>query len=69
MKLFKRIRSYFKCLFRDKYGMIKDINELPKEIPQYEYELIARSFLPFIVEYFENDENRKEFERYIGKDT
>lgn len=39
----------------------------PQEIPQYEYELIARSFLPFIVEYFENSENMKEFEN-IGKD-
>ena len=67
MKLFKRIKAYFKWLFRDKYVTIKDINELPQEIPQYEYELIARSFLPFIVEYFENSENMKEFEN-IGKD-
>ena len=31
---------------------------IPKNIPDYEYELIARSFLPFVLKYFENEENK-----------
>ena len=37
---------------------------IPKNIPDYEYELIARSFLPFVLKYFENEENWEDFERW-----
>ena len=44
--------------------MPKDMeNEILRTLPDYEYELIARSFLPFVLKYFENEENWKDFER------
>ena len=34
------------------------IVDLPTKVPDYEYEVLARSFLPYILEYFSKEENK-----------
>ena len=36
--------------------------KIPKKVPDYKYETLARSFLPFILDYFGKDENMRDFE-------
>ncbi|MBQ8212965.1 MAG: hypothetical protein IJZ80_03060 [Clostridia bacterium] len=41
--------------------------DLPIKIPDYEYGVLARSFLPYIIEYFSKEENVKDFEEWKTK--
>ena len=43
------------------------IVDLPTKVPDYEYEVLARSFLPYILEYFSKEENVKDFEEWKAK--
>ena len=43
------------------------IVDLPTKVPDYEYEILARSFLPYILEYFSKEENVKNFEEWKAK--
>ena len=43
------------------------IVDLPTKVPEYEYEVLARSFLPYILEYFSKEENVKDFEEWKAK--
>ncbi len=67
MSLCRKLYISFLWLLINKCGCMDDDEEpkaIPKNIPDYEYELIARSFLPFVLKYFENEENWKDFERW-----
>ncbi len=41
--------------------------ELPTKVPDHEYEALARSFLPYILEYFSKEENLKDYEQWKAK--
>jgi len=41
--------------------------EIPTKVPDSEYEALARSFLPYILEYFSKEENMKDFEEWKAK--
>ena len=43
------------------------IVDLPTKVPDYEYEVLARSFLPYILEYFSKEENVKDFEEWKAR--
>ena len=67
LNLFQKL--YFTCvwLFNNKLGAIADDSSEPKalkDIPDYEYEALARSFLPFILDYFSKEENVRDFEEW-----
>lgn len=67
MSLCRKLYISFLWLWINKRGCMDDDEEtktIPKNIPDYEYELIARNFLPFVLKYFENEENWKDFERW-----
>ena len=60
MSLYRKLYISFLWLRINKLGyLVGDAEQktIPKNIPDYEYELIARSFLPFILKYFEDEEN------------
>lgn len=67
MSLCRKLYISILWLLINKRGCMDDNEEpktISKNIPDYEYELIARSFLPFVLKYFENEENWKDFERW-----
>jgi len=67
LSLYRKLYISFLWLWINKLGCMDDNEEpktISKNIPDYEYELIARSFLPFVLKYFENEENWKDFERW-----
>ena len=41
--------------------------EIPIKVPDSEYEALARSFLPYIIEYFGKEENMKDYEEWKAK--
>ncbi len=43
------------------------IVDLPTKVPDYEYEVLARSFLPYILEYFSKEENMRDFEDWKAR--
>ncbi len=43
------------------------IVDLPTKVPDYEYETLARSFLPFILDYFSKEENMRDFEEWKAR--
>ena len=43
------------------------IVDLPTKVPDYEYEVLARSFLPFILDYFSKEENMRDFEEWRAR--
>jgi hypothetical protein len=42
----------------------KKCNKDKFDIPQYEIEVLARAFLPAVLNYYRTEEGKKEFERW-----
>ena len=57
-------------LFGNKLGLMGGDSltvEIPIKVPDSEYEALARSFLPYIIEYFGKEENMKDYEEWKAK--
>ena len=70
MSLFKKLYYFGLWLFGNKLGLMGGDSltvELPTKVPDSEYEALARSFLPYILEYFSKEENMKDFEEWKAK--
>ena len=70
MSLFKKIYYVGLWLLSNKLALSGGddlIVDLPTKVPDYEYEVLARSFLPYILEYFSKEENVKDFEEWKAK--
>ena len=70
LRLFRKLYFTFIWLFNNKLGAIADNSskpKIPKDIPDYEYETLARSFLPYILDYFSKEENMKNFEAWKAR--
>ena len=66
----KKIYYTFLWLLSNKLGCMSGGQSevtVPKKVPDYEYETLARSFLPFVLEYFSKEENLKDFEEWKAK--
>lgn len=67
LSIFKKIYYTWLWLFNNKLGAMEDNTlevKIPKKVPDYEYETLARSFLPFILDYFSKEENMRDFEKW-----
>ena len=70
MSLFKKLYYAGLWLLSNKLAMSGGddlIVHLPTKVPDYEYEVLARSFLPYILEYFSKEENVKDYEEWKAK--
>lgn len=70
MSLYKKLYYFGLWLLSNKLGLAGEDSltvELPTKIPDHEYEALARSFLPYILEYFSKEENMKDFEEWKAK--
>ena len=70
MSLFKKLYYFGLWLFGNKLGLMGGDSltvEIPIKVPDSEYEALARSFLPYILEYFSKEENMKDFEEWKAK--
>ena len=70
MSLFKKLYYAGLWLLSNKLAMAGGdalIVDLPTKVPDYEYEVLARSFLPYILEYFSKEENVKDFEDWKAR--
>ena len=41
--------------------------KIPIKVPDYEYETLARRFLPFNLDYFSKEENMRDFEDWKAR--
>ena len=70
MSLYKKLYYFGLWLLSNKLGLIGGDSltvDLPTKIPDHEYEALARSFLPYILEYFSKEENIKDYEEWKAK--
>ncbi len=70
MSLYKKLYYFGLWLLSNKLGLAGGDSltvELPTKITDHEYEALARSFLPYILEYFSKEENMKDFEEWKAK--
>lgn len=70
MSLHKKLYYFGLWLLSNKLGLVGGDSltvELPSKVPDHEYEVLARSFLPYILEYFSNEENVKDYEEWKAK--
>ena len=70
MSLYKKLYYFGLWLLSNKLGLVGGdslIVELPTKVPDHEYEALARSFLPYILEYFSNEENVKDYEEWKAR--
>ena len=70
MSLFKKLYYVGLWLLSNKLALSRGddlIVDLPTKVPDYEYEVLARSFLPYILEYFSKEENVKDFEEWKAR--
>ena len=70
MSLYKKLYYFGLWLFGNKLGLMGGDSltvELPTKVPDSEYEALARSFLPYILEYFSKEENVKNYEEWKAK--
>lgn len=70
MSIFKKLYYAGLWLLSNKLAMAGGdalIVDLPTKVPDYEYEVLARSFLPYILEYFSKEENVKDFEDWKAR--
>ena len=66
----EKIYYTFLWLFNNKLGTMEDNTsevKIPMKVPDYEYETLARSFLPFILDYFSKEENIRDFEDWKAR--
>ena len=70
MSICKKIYYTFLWLYSNKLGAMGhntlELN-IPNKVPDYEYEALARSFLPFILDYFSKEENMRDFEEWKAR--
>ena len=70
MSLYKKLYYFGLWLLSNKLGLIGGDSltvDPPTKIPDHEYEALARSFLPYILEYFSKEENVKDYEEWKAK--
>ena len=70
MSLFKKLYYFGLWLLGNKLGLMGGDSltvQIPTKVPDSEYEALARSFLPYILEYFSNEENLKDYEEWKVK--
>ena len=70
MSLYKKLCFFGLWLLGNKLGLMGGDSltvEIPTKVPDSEYEALARSFLPYILEYFSKEENMKDFEEWKAK--
>ena len=70
LRVCKKIYYAFLWLFSNKLGSMEDNSsevKIPKKVPDYEYETLARSFLPFVLDYFGREENLRDFEEWKAR--
>ncbi len=70
MSVFEKLYYAVLWLISNKLAMSSGdslIVDLPTKVPDYEYEVLARSFLPYILDYFSKEENVKDFEEWKAK--
>ena len=70
LSIFKKLYYAGLWLLSNKLAMAGGdalIVDLPTKVPDYEYEVLARSFLPYILEYFSKEENVKDFEDWKAR--
>ena len=70
MSLYKKLYYFGLWLLGNKLGLIGGdylTVDPPTKIPDHEYEALARSFLPYIIEYFSKEENMKDYEEWKAK--
>ena len=70
MSLYKKLYYFGLWLISNKLGLIGGESlhvELPTKVPDSEYEALARSFLPYIIEYFSKEENMKDYEEWKAR--
>ena len=70
MSLYKKLYYFGLWLIGNKLGLMGGDSltvELPTKVPDSEYEALARSFLTYIIEYFSNEENLKDYEEWKAK--
>ena len=70
MSLFKKLYYFGLWLLGNKLGLTGGdplTVEIPTKVPDSEYEALARSFLPYILEYFSKEENVKDYEEWKAK--
>lgn len=70
MSLYKKLYFFGLWLLGNKLGLMGGDSltvELPTKVPDSEYEALARSFLPYILEYFSKEENVKDYEEWKAK--
>ena len=70
MSLYKKLYYFGLWLLGNKLGLMGGDSltvEIPTKVPDSEYEALARSFLPYILEYFSNEENLKDYEEWKAK--
>ena len=70
MSLYKKLYYFGLWLIGNKLGLMGGDSltvEIPTKVPDSEYEALARSFLPYILEYFSNEENLKDYEEWKVK--
>ena len=70
MSLYKKLYYFGLWLLGNKLGLMGGDSltvELPTKVPDSEYEALARSFLPYILEYFSKEENIKDYEEWKAR--
>ena len=70
MSLYKKLYYFGLWLLGNKLGLMGGDSltvEIPTKVPDSEYEALARSFLPYILEYFSKEENVKDYEEWKAK--
>ena len=70
MSLYKKLYYFGLWLLGNKLGLTGGdplTVEIPTKVPDSEYEALARSFLPYILEYFSKEENVKDYEEWKAK--
>ena len=70
MSLYKKLYYFGLWLLGNKLGLMGGDSltvEIPTKVPDSEYEALARSFLPYILEYFSKEENLKDYEEWKVK--
>ena len=70
MSLYKKLYYFGLWLLGNKLGLMGGdylTVDPPTKIPDHEYEALARSFLPYILEYFSKEENMKDYEEWKAK--
>ena len=70
MSLYKKLYYFGLWLLGNKLGLMGGDSltvEIQTKVPASEYEALARSFLPYILEYFSKEENMKDYEEWKAK--